>query len=71
MFKRNVREMAKELLRLLDYFQYGFNIRLISAESELVRSHTEKSCIATYFKQLSTDNKMKIIKLITVALIFT
>ena len=37
--------------------------RLISAELEPVLSNTEKSCIASNYKQFSADIKIKIIKL--------
>ena len=33
--------------------------RLISGGLEPVLSHTEKSCIASYYKQLSTNNEIK------------
>ena len=35
--------------------------RLISAGLEPVLSHTEKSFIVSYYRQFSTNNKMKII----------
>ena len=37
--------------------------RLISAGLEPVLSHTEKACIASYYKQFSTNIKIEIIKL--------
>ena len=33
--------------------------RLISAGLELVVSHSEKSCLASYYRQFSTNNKIK------------
>ena len=40
--------------------------RLISARLEPVLSYTEKSCIALYYRQFSTNIKVKIIILIPV-----
>ena len=45
-----------------------FRNRLTIAGLEQVLSHTEKSCIATYYKQFSTNLKIKIVKLIPVFL---
>ncbi len=42
--------------------------RLISTGLELVLSHTEKSGIASYYRQFSTNMKIKIIKSIPVLL---
>ena len=42
--------------------------RLISAGLEVVLSHTEKLCIASYYRQFSTNIKIKIIKLTPVFL---
>ena len=42
--------------------------RLISARLEPVLSYTEKSCITLHYKQLSTNNKIKLLKLLSVLL---
>ena len=41
---------------------------MISAGLEPVLSHTEKSCIASYYRQFFTNIKIKITRLITVLL---
>ena len=48
------------------HFQYGFE-----SDSEPVRSHTEKSCIALYYRQFYTNSKIKIIKFIQVLFLWT
>ena len=45
-----------------------FPNRLISAGFKPVLGHTEKSCITSYYRQFSTNIKIKIIRLITVLL---
>ena len=40
--------------------------RLMSAGLEPVFSHTEKSCIPSYYRQFSMNIKIKVIKLIPV-----
>ena len=40
--------------------------RLISTGLEPVLSHIEKSCIASYYRQFSMNNKIKILKIIPV-----
>ena len=48
------------------FFPLWLRNRLMSAGLEPVFSHTEKSCIALYYRQFFTNIKMKIIKLIPV-----
>ena len=47
-------------------FPLGLRNRLISAELKPIISHTEKSCIASYYREFSTNIKIKIIKLMLV-----
>ena len=52
---------------VMSYLVIWLRNRLITAELEPVLSHTKKTCIASFYKQFSTNIK-KIIKLIQVLL---
>ena len=49
-------------------FPVWLRIRLLSAGLETVLSQTEKSCMASNYRQFSTNIKIKIIKLIQILL---
>ena len=51
------------------YFHVWLRKRLISAGLELVHSYIEKSCIATCYRQFSTNIKTKTIRIKTVLLV--
>ena len=56
----NVKLVTGIMYRLNEYikvFQVWFRYRLISASLDPVLSHDEKSCIASYFRQFSTNIK--------------
>ena len=55
--------------KLVPYiFQYGIETDNISAGLDPVLSHTEKSYIVLFYRQFSTNIKIKIIRLIPVVL---
>ena len=46
----------------VNYFTVWLRNRLKSAGLEPILSHTEKSCIVSYYKQFSTNIKIKLIQ---------
>ena len=59
---------VNKLRTVCDKIQVWLRNRLISAGLEPILSHTEKACIASYYRLFPTNNEIKIIKLLSVLL---
>ena len=68
--KKYIIKQQNTMWNWIKWFQVWLPNRLISAGQEPVLSHTEKLCISSYYKQFSTNVKIKTIKLIPVLFAF-